>query len=166
MAPTDEQPAAGERRRIHLVDPQVALREAVRVVRRGGPVLATAYAADDHHPVKAAVEAAAAALGWRTPRWVEAMRAAASPLLATVAGALAVAAHVPLTDARAEAVAVDFGDLSPTELIEWRLGMAQMAPFVGELDVATRHRLVTLARDALGDGPPLVRRIIVLHAVA
>lgn len=150
----------------HLVDPEVALREAARVVRPTGPILVTAYAADDHHPVKAAVETAAAELGWRAPSWAEVMRADATPLLATVDGALAVAARVPLQAAQAEATAVDFGDLGPAALLAWRLGMAQMAPFVSRLDPDARAQLVTRARALLGDAPPLVRRIVVLHGRA
>lgn len=150
----------------HLVDPEVALREAVRVVRPTGPILVTAYAADDHHPVKAAVETAAAEAGWRAPRWAEVVRADATPLLATVDGALAVAALVPLRGPRAEAITVDFGDLGPAALVAWRLGMAQMAPFVRRLDPDARSHLVTRARALLGDAPPLTRRIIVLQACA
>lgn len=150
----------------HLTDPHVALCEAARVVRPGGPVLVSAYAADDHHPVKAAVEAAAAELGWQPERWVGAMREAAIPLLATVEGALAVTGRTPLTAAGAEAVAVDFSDLEPAALVEWRLGMAQMAPFVGGLSEDARARLASRAAALLGDAPGLVRRIIVLHARA
>lgn len=40
----------------HLVDPVTALREAARVTRRGGPILVATDAADDDHPVKAAVD--------------------------------------------------------------------------------------------------------------
>lgn len=51
----------------HLPDPAAGLREAARVVARGGAVLASAYAADDTHPVKQAVEAALRSHGWSPP---------------------------------------------------------------------------------------------------
>ena len=51
----------------HVPDPELALVEAARVVRGGGPIVASAYAADDTHPAKAAVEAAAAEQGWVAP---------------------------------------------------------------------------------------------------
>ena len=48
----------------------------------------------------------------------------------------------------------------------WRLGMAQLAPFVATLDPPERTRLAQVALDRLGPHPPpLVRRILVLTAV-
>jgi ubiquinone/menaquinone biosynthesis C-methylase UbiE len=43
----------------HVPDPDAALVDAARVVGPGGVVLASAYATQDTHPVKAAVDRAA-----------------------------------------------------------------------------------------------------------
>ena len=54
----------------HLEDPVAGLREAARVTRTGGALLASAYAEDDTHPAKDAAEAAAREYGWESPRVV------------------------------------------------------------------------------------------------
>jgi SAM-dependent methyltransferase len=143
----------------HLDDPAAGLREAARI---GGAIVAGAYAADDAHPVKGAVEDAAVARGWTAPPWHEWVRSRAVPALATVDGARSVLAAAKL-DGDVEHVEVDLADLTAEQLVAWRLGMAQLAPFVAGLAPAARDALVADALDRLGrDPPPLVRRIVVL----
>lgn len=145
----------------HLPDPERALTEAARVVRPGGAVLASAYAEDDAHPVKGAVEAAVAELGWRSEPWTEDFRAE-SQRLAAPERAVAVAAAAGLA-AEAEAVVVPFPDLAPADLVAWRLGMASVAPFVASLPAPTRRQVVARALELLGPDPDvLVRRIVIL----
>ena len=67
----------------HIADPAAGLREMARVTRPGGPLLASAYAADDTHPVKAAVEAALTARGWEAEPWYVTVREDTAPRLAT-----------------------------------------------------------------------------------
>src|SRR5436190_4436816 len=57
----------------HLDDPARGVREATRV---GALLLASTYATDDDHPVKAAVEAALGELGWQRPGWYESVKGA------------------------------------------------------------------------------------------
>ncbi len=150
----------------HLADPAAGLREAARVTRGGGGVVASSYAADDSHPVKAAVEGALAAAGWEPDPWFADLRVAAIPRLANLEGARGAAAAAGL-EAEVTAVRVPFPALGAADLVEWRLGMAQHAAFVAGLPSAEARR--ALAADALarlGDGwPPLERSIIVLRAV-
>lgn len=150
----------------HLEDPATALRETARVVRTRGAIVATAYASDDTHPVKEAVDAAASARGWVQEPWCSRLRTSATPLLATVARAAEAAADAGLDAARVDHVAVPFPDLGPQQLVAWRLGMAQMAPFAATLTPAERAGLVADALARLGaDFPMLVRSFIVLTAV-
>jgi ubiquinone/menaquinone biosynthesis C-methylase UbiE len=146
----------------HVPDPTRALGEAARVLRSGGGLAASAYALDDTHPAKQAVEQACTDAGWRPPDWYLAVQREAIPLLATADRALAVAAPV-LTDVRAESIQVPLPELSATDLVAWRMGMAQFAPFLATLD---DHRRQDVAEAALGllpdDVPPLVRSIVVL----
>jgi SAM-dependent methyltransferase len=147
----------------HVPDPHVALAEAARVVAPGGVVLASAYAADDTHPVKAAVDTAAAEAGWRPDRWVADLRADSIPRLATVEGAQAAGKQAGLaTDARL--LEVSFPDVTAEDLVAWRLGMASLAPFVEGLSHAAQQHLAERALELLGDPEPLVRRMIVLTA--
>lgn len=150
----------------HLTDPAGGLREMARVTRRGGPLLASSYAADDTHPVKVAVEAALAAHGWEPEGWCAVMRAEAVSLLATVEGCAAVADAAGL-HAVVEPVQVAFPELDAHDLIAWRLGMAQHAPFVNRLPPGRREAVIADALARLGDAvPPLVRSIILLRAVS
>jgi ubiquinone/menaquinone biosynthesis C-methylase UbiE len=149
----------------HLDEPVRALAEAARVLRPGGAVVVTAYATDDGHPLKAAVEDAASAIGWTNDAWYAAIRAGAVPLLATTERAMTAARDAGFVDARAEHLDVPFPDLGPADLVAWRLGMANVAPFAAALSPPERHALAADAIARLGDDPPpLVRSMIVLTA--
>ena len=57
-------------------------------------------------------------------------------------------------------------DLGTVDLVAWRLGMAQHAPFVDRLPASERAALATEVAARLGDrAPTLVRSILVLSAV-
>jgi ubiquinone/menaquinone biosynthesis C-methylase UbiE len=149
----------------HLTDPGTGLAEAARVTCPGGGVVASAYAADDFHPVKEAVEAALAARGWQPEPWYQDLRTTAAPLLATVEAAQAAAQQAGL-DADVVALRVPFPGLDAGELVSWRLGLAQHAPFVASLTAPERAAVVNDARHRLGSGwPELERSIILVRAV-
>jgi ubiquinone/menaquinone biosynthesis C-methylase UbiE len=148
----------------HLADPGAGLAEAARVTRRGGAVLAAAYAIDDFHPVKEAVEAALAARGWRPEPWYQAVRATTAPKLATVEAAKAAAAEADL-DADVVSLRVPFPGLDAGDLVSWRFGLAQHAPFVASLAAEDRDAVVAAALDRLGsEWPELERSIILVRA--
>jgi SAM-dependent methyltransferase len=148
----------------HLAAPAAGLREMARVTRSGGAVLAAAYASDDTHPVKEAVKDALAARGWAPEPWYSALGVHALPLLATGERFADVARDAGL-DATVETLSVPFPDLNAGDLVAWRLGLAQHAPFVARLPLPERDELVTDALERLGpDFPPLVRSVVVLSA--
>jgi SAM-dependent methyltransferase len=151
----------------HLSDPAAGLAEAARVTRPGGAVVVSAYAEDDDHPVKAAVEQAVTRAGWKPEPWYQQLKVEAMPRLATAARMAEVAAEVPgLAGARATRYDVAFPELGPSDLVAWRLGMAQVAPFFTTLDPRRQAEVARTALDRLGpEPPPLVRRILILTAL-
>ena len=149
----------------HLADPAAGLTEMARVTRPGGGLVAAAYAADDDHPVKAAVEAALTARGWAPEPWYTALREELAPRLATLDACDAAAAAAGL-DAGVEAIRVPFPGLDARDLVAWRLGLAQHAPFLARLSPDEHDAVVAEAVARLGDAVvPLVRSILVLRAV-
>lgn len=148
----------------HVDPPAAGLAELRRVVRRGGTILASSFAREDEHPVKAAVDGALRAAGWRPPAWYEAVQRGPVQELSTVHGFTLAAAMAGL-DASIARHEIAFPGLDADALVSWRLGMAQAAPFVANHDESTRADLRAAALDALGDPPPLVRTMLILHAV-
>jgi ubiquinone/menaquinone biosynthesis C-methylase UbiE len=149
----------------HLDDPSAGVAEAARVLRRDGALVASTYAADDDHVVKAAVDQALSEAGWSAPGWYGELKAAMASWGTVDAAAVAIerGGMDPVLVERREVV---FPDLTPLDLVAWRLGMAHTAPFVAGLDRTRRDELRQRALELLGpDPPPLVRRVIFLAAV-
>ena len=149
----------------HLTDPVPALREAARVTEPGGPVLVSSYAEDDGHPVKAAVEQALREVGWEPGAWYDAVRDQATAQLATVDRVRAAMRAAGLTG-EVHAIGVEFPELGADDLVAWRLGMAQHAPFLATLPGGGREGIHARAVELLGgDVPTLRRSMLVLAAI-
>lgn len=145
----------------HLPYPARGVREAGRVAAN---LLASTYAADDDHPVKAAVELALAEVGWERPRWFATLMVAMAAW-GTVGGATAAIVRGGMVPLRVERRAVGFPELGPEDMVAWRMGLAQCSSFVGALDPATRAGVRARARELLGPDPaPLVRKVVFLAA--
>ncbi len=145
----------------HLDEPAAGVREAGRV---GGLLLASTYAVDDDHPAKYAVEHALTEVGWSRPAWQTAMKSAMASwgTVDTASGVIERGGMQPL---RVERQEITFADLSPAQMVEWRMGLAQSASFVGTLDPPSRRAVAERALSLLGPNPePVVRRVIFLAA--
>lgn len=147
----------------HLDDPVPGLREAARVA---DVLLASTYAADDDHPAKLAVELALGEVGWEAPGWYRSLKEAMARWGA-VPDATAALERGGLHAMDVERREIGFPELGPADLVAWRLGLAQHAPFVRDLDLGTQTRVFERALELLGADPePLVRRVIFLAARA
>lgn len=148
----------------HLDEPSTGVREAARVLKRGGVLLASTYAADDDHPAKSAVELALRELGWEAPAWYSDVKAAMASW-GTIEAATAAIERGGMTPELVERREVSFADLTPLDLVAWRMGMAQTAAFVARLSERERTAAFERARALLGANPArLVRHVIFVVA--
>jgi ubiquinone/menaquinone biosynthesis C-methylase UbiE len=143
----------------HLPDPLAGLREA----RRVAPVLLSGSFDDAWtHPAKAAVDEVLQRAGYRPPDWYAVLKRAGQ--LDSRPALMRLAREAGYSQAEVVRVEVDTGVRSPADLADWRLGMAQVAAFVGSLAPATRRGVRDRVEHALQDMPPLVVPVLVLTA--
>jgi len=129
----------------HLA-PAAALRESVRVVRAGGVVLASTWASEARDPVKSAIDDVLDRWGWVPPEWYVTMRAHLEPVAGDPARLASAATEAGLIDVTTTAGPVDVGVRDPRTVIEYRLSMPQVAPWVATLGEPARSELT---REAL-----------------
>jgi len=134
----------------HLDRPVVGLRELRRVLRPAGPLLATTFEGDAPHPAKQLLEDVALAHGYVAPAWYQEVKGSSLPLLSTPELFATAATEAGLGAVRVDTVDVSL-TLSPAELVGWRFGMAQLAPFVSSLTSAARQELVAAGERAVAD---------------
>ena len=149
----------------HVPEPDRFLAGCARVVRPGGCVLASTFARGADHPAKACVEAAARARGWVPPAWDDDFRAH-SALTDTVGGLDQMAERGGLTGITVREVSVDTGISTAADLVNWRLGMAQLSGWVSILSPQIRGELVAEAQAAIAPlSQPLRRSILILSSI-
>ena len=150
----------------HIEDPAHMLAEVRRVLRPGGVLLASAFPpATDPHPVRDIVETTLAATSYVRPEWYERLKATGERQVETPQALRAIASEAGFPTVEVDEALIDTGIDAPDSLIDWRLGMAQYAEFISELDDQTRRSVRETVLARLGQAPPrLVVELNVLIA--
>lgn len=147
----------------HLSDPAAALVEWRRVAPA---VLVSTFAPGPSHPAKVAIDAAAQRFGYVPPPWYEQLKSELEPLVEDPASLTALVRSAGYQDVTLTQVTVDSGLRSPSEIVAWRWGMAQLAQFFAGLPPDRRDEARRAAEDAVADLGPVLVDIQVLGAAA
>jgi SAM-dependent methyltransferase len=145
----------------HLADPAPALVEFARVTCSGGTVLAVTFGADEH-PVKPVVNALLAAHGFVAPSWYDDLKSRSSRTLSSASALRQLGEAAGLVGLEVAAFDVDFGDLPPSTIADYRLGQAHAAGFVAGMDDVTRSCVRDEVIAAIESLPPLRLEILAL----
>jgi hypothetical protein len=138
----------------------------------GAAIAASTFAPGWDHPAKGAVDEVLGSFGYQPPGWHACLspgsRAGDPEMLADRAAA------VGFADVRVRTTAVRTALVTPAELASWRLGLAQVAPFLRSLEVSDRAAVRRAAEHAVaeavgrGNGTdaaaPLVVSMVILTA--
>jgi ubiquinone/menaquinone biosynthesis C-methylase UbiE len=143
----------------HLSRPGIALREARRV---GRGLAASTFVPGWTHPAKLAVDEALRPFGFQPPAWYRSLHREAGPAAQDPARLSAQAAAAGFTVVQVHTVTVPTGLSAPAQLASWRLGMAQVAPFLQALDAGQRAAARRAAEQAVAGTGPLVVSMLVL----
>lgn len=129
---------------VNHLEPVAALVELARVVRPGGAVVATTWAAGTD-VVKAAVDAVISAHGWVRPAWYQAMRAEVDRITGVAEGLAAAAEEARLSDVVASVQHPDLGVRDAAVLVAYRLSLPHVAPWVAGLGRTARATVTNAA---------------------
>jgi ubiquinone/menaquinone biosynthesis C-methylase UbiE len=151
----------------HVESPARALAELHRVVKPAGLVIAAVFGAAPSNASKDVVDLVAAEHGFVAPAWHETLKTRTEPLTNTPELLRACAEAAGLASIAVEDITVDPGLDSPTAMVEYRLGMAHFADFVGSLAATKRDALV---HDAIAEvarrGQAIRPRVLILSSRA
>lgn len=145
----------------HLADPVLCLAEARRVARA---VLATAFLGGWTHPAKSAIDEVMVRFGYVAPDWYRRLKAVTEPLVDDPDRFRALAVAAGWGSAAVTVRHVPTGLAEPAELVDWRWGMAHLAPFVANLDPDERSAARRSAESAVVGAGELVMPLLILAA--
>jgi ubiquinone/menaquinone biosynthesis C-methylase UbiE len=146
----------------HLDSRAAGRAEARRV---GAAIAASTFAPGWDHPAKGAVDEVLGSFGYQPPAWYACLSPgsrAGDPEILTERVAAA-----GFTDVRVRTADVRTALVTPAELASWRLGLAQVAPFLRSLAPADRAAVRGAAEHAVAGSAgtaPLIVSMVVLTA--
>lgn len=144
----------------HLEQPGVGLAEFRRVAPA---VAASSFDRSWDHPAKAVVDEVMMSSGFELPSWYTEVMATKEQV-SDPDGLAAFATAAGYTEVEVTLVEVPTGVDGPESMVAWRWGMAHLAPFVAELDEASRESLRARAESAVAGLPPVVVPMLALSA--
>lgn len=151
----------------HVDTPVRSLAELRQVVKPSGPIIVAVFAAAPRNANKHIVDELAAQHGYVAPSWYVHLKATAEPLSNTPSLLHGCAAEAGLADIRIDDVTINSGIDSPEAMVEYRTGMAHLAPFVRSLPHLEREALVREAVAAVAQqGQGLAPRVLILSSCA
>ena len=145
----------------HLPDPGAALTEWRRV---GAAMVATAFVSGPPHPVKTAVDEAAARFGYVSPPWYERLKNELEPQVEDPELLASLARSAGYREIAVTRLTVDTGLRTPAEIVSWRWGMAHLAQFVDGLAAPRLAEARRAAEHAVAEFGPIHIDIQVLSA--
>lgn len=145
----------------HLPDPAAAVAEWRRVAPA---VLIATFAPGPSHPAKVAIDAVMTRFGFVSPPWYEQLKSELAPLVEDTSSLTAMVRSAGYREVGVTVRTVDTGLRTPADIVDWRLGMAQLAQFVDGLPASRRAEARQAAEDAVAELGPVHLDIQVLSA--
>jgi SAM-dependent methyltransferase len=122
----------------HVPDLVAALADVARVVRPRGTIAASSFSNERRHPAKDAIERVLDAAGFVPPEWFTTFKAEREVPSGSADGFRRAAAGAGLTRIDVFDLDVDVSRVGAGGLAAYRLGMAQIQPFLTSLAAAPR----------------------------
>jgi len=145
----------------HMADPVAVVSEIRRV---GRSLVASAFVPGPGHPVKAAVDEAFGRVGFRQPEWYRRQKDVLEPRVDDPEALRALAVGAGYRSAEVHTLEVDTGLDSARAVVDWRLGMAHLAPFVAHLPPERLAEARAEAEETVAGMLPVIIPILALSA--
>ena len=145
----------------HLHDPAAGLAEWHRVAPAA---LIGTFAPGPPHPTKTAVDAVMTEFGFVPPAWYEELKREFEPLVEDTTALTDLVGAAGYGEVDVTIRSVDTGLSTAAEVVDWRLGMAQLAQFVDGLPPERRAEARRVAEEAVADHLPVLVGVQVLGA--
>lgn len=145
----------------HLPDPAAALTEWRRVAPAA---LIGTFAPGPSHPVKVAIDEVLADFGFVPPPWYERLKTELEPQVEDTASLTTMVRSAGYREIDISVHAVDTELRTPADIVDWRLGMAQVAQFMAGLAPDRRAEARRAAEDAVAGFGAVVVDVQVLSA--
>ncbi|HTL85349.1 MAG TPA: methyltransferase domain-containing protein [Acidimicrobiia bacterium] len=122
----------------HVPDLVGALIELARIVRPGGSIAASSFPTDRQHPAKESIGKVIDAAGFVPPDWFATFKAEREGPTGSEDALRRAASAAGLAHTVVHDLDVDISGVGAEGLAAYRLGMAQVQPFLGSLEAAQR----------------------------